>query len=701
MRGLKLFFLLIIISSIINAQYVQPMGYLHYSFPHQVNIGNGIIKATHPSAALEIAGTNRGLLFPRLTTSQRNAIGSPAKGLYIFNTTTNRTNYFNGIIWIEIDPSANISITNIYNNSVVNSTLINGDSCAVISTGNNVNIDTFCFNFVICNRGFVNNSSFFACPCADTLNPGTTCDTVNFTPISLFVNQNWIRFSAPGITEFGSNSPSASPGLFLLRNTYTNTGYHKMFWAGYPIYDYPNNFSQQLQFANGTGIVSFLSLGTQLAGQPDVNNQVSLGINYTGGAYPASPSNLPGYMGVGRSQYLINTNGTGNGSFGFRADNPNAKVGGIGISVWDTANTEAVTIWGMPAPHTTYVGNITFGGTGFQNNRIAIFRNDKSVQFPGYLNNVFQISDSGRYKPAVIDTTDGTIKQGYWFGDGGDGIDTAANGLTDSLGRIILGGPLYKNTTINGDSSYLKLNSILSTDTLATLVVNNTALTNGVAIRAVGSNKGIFAIGQEAVHAEGSIYGVYGTTEFESGYGVFGTTNDALAGVFAHGGSQYGLIAETFSSFPGTYSSSKGGYGVQSVRIVGTGGTLDSAYEAFCVQVVRLNGDVADGVGAKMDFFSPTIGNDSRFSNKIVSKWSRAIDSACTSTLIISGVDSTTTVDVLTLSGNGSMKLRNITATQASAISATDGMIIYVSSTNGTFTSIGFWGRENGVWVKL
>lgn len=43
-----------------------------------------------------------------------------------------------------------------------------------------------------------------------------------------------------------------------------------------------------------------------------------------------------------------------------------------------------------------------------------------------------------------------------------------------------------------------------------------------------------------------------------------------------------------------------------------------------------------------------------------------------------------------------------MTATQGSAIgSPADGLIIYVTSTNGTFTSVGFWGRENSVWIKL
>jgi hypothetical protein len=42
------------------------------------------------SALLDLSSTGKGLLVPRLSTSQRNQIGNPAKALFIFNTTTNR-----------------------------------------------------------------------------------------------------------------------------------------------------------------------------------------------------------------------------------------------------------------------------------------------------------------------------------------------------------------------------------------------------------------------------------------------------------------------------------------------------------------------------------------------------------------------------------------------------------------------------------
>jgi hypothetical protein len=40
------------------------------------------------NSALEVSSTSKGLLLPRLTTTERNAISSPPSGLWIYNTTT-------------------------------------------------------------------------------------------------------------------------------------------------------------------------------------------------------------------------------------------------------------------------------------------------------------------------------------------------------------------------------------------------------------------------------------------------------------------------------------------------------------------------------------------------------------------------------------------------------------------------------------
>ncbi|MDR2010620.1 MAG: hypothetical protein LBQ22_09080 [Bacteroidales bacterium] len=65
---------------------------------------NSIEKADE-SAILDISSESKGFLPPRLTLEQRNAIADPAEGLIIFNTTTKKINYFDGINWVELGES--------------------------------------------------------------------------------------------------------------------------------------------------------------------------------------------------------------------------------------------------------------------------------------------------------------------------------------------------------------------------------------------------------------------------------------------------------------------------------------------------------------------------------------------------------------------------------------------------------------------
>jgi len=54
------------------------------------------------SSIVDIASTTSGLLIPRMTTVQRDAIGTPATGLMVYNTTDNAFNFYNGTVWTAI-----------------------------------------------------------------------------------------------------------------------------------------------------------------------------------------------------------------------------------------------------------------------------------------------------------------------------------------------------------------------------------------------------------------------------------------------------------------------------------------------------------------------------------------------------------------------------------------------------------------------
>ena len=89
------------------------------TFPSTGAVGIGTT-TPDPSSLLEIKSTTKGLLIPRMTQAQRNAIVSPVKGLMIYQTNgTQGFYYYNGNAWTSIAPSVTtytagqgISITN-------------------------------------------------------------------------------------------------------------------------------------------------------------------------------------------------------------------------------------------------------------------------------------------------------------------------------------------------------------------------------------------------------------------------------------------------------------------------------------------------------------------------------------------------------------------------------------------------------------
>lgn len=78
----------------------------------QVGIGTA---SPAPSAALDIASTDRGILIPRMTEVQRLAIQNPATGLLVFQSGNNiGFYYFDGNIWnkFALIPTSNTPSSN-------------------------------------------------------------------------------------------------------------------------------------------------------------------------------------------------------------------------------------------------------------------------------------------------------------------------------------------------------------------------------------------------------------------------------------------------------------------------------------------------------------------------------------------------------------------------------------------------------------
>lgn len=87
------------------------------------------IGTTSPNASslLEVKSTTKGILMPRMSLTQRNAIASPATGLLIYqNNSTPGFYYYNGTAWTAVTASAgaNGSLSNLTGPTAINTNLI-------------------------------------------------------------------------------------------------------------------------------------------------------------------------------------------------------------------------------------------------------------------------------------------------------------------------------------------------------------------------------------------------------------------------------------------------------------------------------------------------------------------------------------------------------------------------------------------------
>jgi hypothetical protein len=106
------------------------------------------------SALLDITSNNKGLLIPRMTSTERNAIAAPLKGLIVYDSTTNNFSFYNGTAWADLNGGggSNWSVlgNNIYNSNTGNVGIgastpsakltVNGD--ALIASGLSVGTTT-------------------------------------------------------------------------------------------------------------------------------------------------------------------------------------------------------------------------------------------------------------------------------------------------------------------------------------------------------------------------------------------------------------------------------------------------------------------------------------------------------------------------------------------------------------------------------
>lgn len=74
---------------------------------------NGTGAAPDSKAILDISSPNKGLLIPRMTTAQRDAIAAPPVGLQVYNLSTNMVDIFRGVVWESVSYVNSINVVKV------------------------------------------------------------------------------------------------------------------------------------------------------------------------------------------------------------------------------------------------------------------------------------------------------------------------------------------------------------------------------------------------------------------------------------------------------------------------------------------------------------------------------------------------------------------------------------------------------------
>lgn len=119
-----------------NSSTIIPIGFQNETGTNLLNSTSGttLIGGNYgnvdSSAILQSNSTTKGFLRPRMTTTQRNAITTPATGLSVYNTTTNTNDYYNGTAWVSASTST-IDTTSLSNRINTKADILSGTTNTV------------------------------------------------------------------------------------------------------------------------------------------------------------------------------------------------------------------------------------------------------------------------------------------------------------------------------------------------------------------------------------------------------------------------------------------------------------------------------------------------------------------------------------------------------------------------------------------
>ncbi|HNP24978.1 MAG TPA: tail fiber domain-containing protein [Panacibacter sp.] len=265
------------------------------TFPSTGAAGIGTI-TPNASSLLDITSTSKGMLIPRMTITQRNAILSPATGLLIYQTNnTPGFYYYSGTAWTAISTKgANTSLSNLLGTTAINSSLLAGADSVLdlgsatrrwrsLYTGNAIiSSDALVHGLIVGQGGgaYVTNTTV-----------GAGALEINFT------GANNTAFGFNSLHNNSSGLDNTAMGVYsglqnVIGNSNTSIGSYSLF----------SNSSGNGNAAFGAGALYSNQSG---------NNNVAMGLNAL-----SSNTTQSSLVAIGDSALYANTGGSANTSVG-------------------------------------------------------------------------------------------------------------------------------------------------------------------------------------------------------------------------------------------------------------------------------------------------------------------------------------------------------------------------------------------------
>ncbi|NOS91569.1 MAG: hypothetical protein HOP30_06580, partial [Cyclobacteriaceae bacterium] len=331
--------------------------------------GNVSIGATSAAttAALDIQSTSKGLLIPRLTTAQRDAIPTPDLGLMIYNTSTSAFNYYNGGSWGPVGGGSGWGLTGNAGTNPATNFIGTTDNVALLFKTNNLN------------SGLIDpltSSAFFGYRAGES---NTASGNAAFGTNALLTNTSGAGNTAFGTSALEGNTTAANNTAFGFRSLASNSTGDTNTGVGSLALQVNTTGFQNTAFGYGSLGNNTTGLANTAIGHTSLFSNINGGLN-TALGIQALTANTSGSnnTAVGTTALQTNTTGSGNTVIGYGADvsaggltnataiGYNAKVGASNSLVLGGTGVDAVNVGiGTSTPQSALdVAGQIFGRTG-------------------------------------------------------------------------------------------------------------------------------------------------------------------------------------------------------------------------------------------------------------------------------------------------------------------------------------------------